>query len=458
MNTPGLFRSFILSLTGAAILFAGNSTAEADHLIYDDLIVTGSECIGFDCQNGESFGFDTLILKEHNLRIFFNDTSYTASYPRNDWRLIINSRDNGGGNFFSVQDATANKRIFTLEAKAPAHSLYVDNYGRVGFGTSAPVVELHVKDSDSPTLRLHQDSSGGWTSQTWDVTGNESNFFIRDATNGSKLPFRIQPGAPSSSIAIRASGNVGLGTWSPAAALEVERTNGTAKILVEELNGTAAGRIMLELANRGQPWIAFKNSATGDEFRFGMNANGDFLVSAPGTGGQELNLSTQGELQIRSGGDLIFDLDSNGNLAIDGVISTGSSRTFKENFKEVDLEGTLAKIEKLQVLDWNYKKDDSSVRHVSPLAEEFYAAFRLGGDEKHLAPSDMAGVNLAAIKALKQLVDQKDRQIAELSARVRELEKKQADNAGLQVRIQRLEQLIAPQLQRAALEEVPTAH
>ena len=44
-----------------------------DFLIIDDLIVDGSACIGFDCVNGESFGFDTLRLKENNLRIKFDD-------------------------------------------------------------------------------------------------------------------------------------------------------------------------------------------------------------------------------------------------------------------------------------------------------------------------------------------------------------------------------------------------
>jgi hypothetical protein len=40
------------------------------------------------------------------------------------------------------------------------------------------------------------------------VAGNESNFFVRDATNGNTLPFRIRPGAPTSSIDVGADGNV----------------------------------------------------------------------------------------------------------------------------------------------------------------------------------------------------------------------------------------------------------
>jgi hypothetical protein len=164
-----------------------------DVLHYDDVIITGSLCVGFDCADGESFGFDTIILKENNLRIYFNDTSYTASYPTNNWRITINDSTNGGASYFSVDDVDDGASIFKIEAGAPANSLYVEDYGRVGLGTSTPVVELHIKDSDTPTLRLEQDSSGGWTAQTFDVAGNESNFFVRDVTNGSKLPFRIQP-------------------------------------------------------------------------------------------------------------------------------------------------------------------------------------------------------------------------------------------------------------------------
>jgi len=35
----------------------------ADQVIPDDLIVQGSNCVGLDCVDNESFGFDTLRLK-----------------------------------------------------------------------------------------------------------------------------------------------------------------------------------------------------------------------------------------------------------------------------------------------------------------------------------------------------------------------------------------------------------
>ena len=192
-----------------------------DQVILDDLIVNGSACVGIDCINGESFGFDTHRLKENNLRIHFDDTSNSASFPGNDWRIVINDSENGGSNHFSIEDATAGRSPFRVEGGAPLHSLVVEADGDVGFGTLDPVVEVHIVDGDSPTLRLEQDGSSGFTPQSWDLAANEANFFIRDVTNGSRLVFRIQPGAPSDALYIRNSGNIGLGTDSPQAALHV---------------------------------------------------------------------------------------------------------------------------------------------------------------------------------------------------------------------------------------------
>ena len=64
-------------------------------------------------------------------------------------------------------------------AGAGNNALYVDAQGDVGLNTSNPVVELHISDGDTPTMRLEQSGASGWTPQTWDIAGNETNFFIR---------------------------------------------------------------------------------------------------------------------------------------------------------------------------------------------------------------------------------------------------------------------------------------
>jgi len=192
-----------------------------DQVIPDDLIVQGSACIGLDCVNNESFGFDTIRLKENNTRIKFDDTSVSAGFPANDWQLTANDSASGGASKFSIEDITGSKVPFTVRAGAPTNSIFVDSTGRLGLRTAAPVLDIHAATSNTPALRLEQNNSGGFTAQTWDVGANEANFFVRDVTGGSKLSFRIRPGAPTSSIDIAADGNVGIGTGSPAARLDV---------------------------------------------------------------------------------------------------------------------------------------------------------------------------------------------------------------------------------------------
>ncbi len=210
-------------ISGGAVI--NNDTDEInldkDQVILDDLIVNGSICVGKDCTNGESFGFETIRLKENNLRIRAMDTSSSASFPSRDWQLVFNDSSNGGANRFSIEDVDGGVTPFTIIAGAPSHSLYVDSSGQVGMGTSTPVVQAHMKDGNTPTLRLEQDGTSGFTAQTWDVAGNEANFFIRDATNGSTLPFRIFPGAPSNSLTIKADGKIGIGTTNPLYPLNV---------------------------------------------------------------------------------------------------------------------------------------------------------------------------------------------------------------------------------------------
>lgn len=92
----------------------------ADQVIADDLIVQASICVGLDCVDGEIFGADTIRLKENNLRIHFDDTSVSSSFPANDWRIVVNDQADGGMSYFAIEDATAGATLFRLCAVADA--------------------------------------------------------------------------------------------------------------------------------------------------------------------------------------------------------------------------------------------------------------------------------------------------------------------------------------------------
>jgi hypothetical protein len=312
-----------------------------DVLHYDDVIITGSLCIGFDCVDGESFGFDTIILKEHNLRIYFNDTSYTASYPTNNWRITVNDSTNGGASYFSIDDVDDGSSIFKIEAGAPANSLYVEDYGRVGLGTSTPVVELHIKDSDTPTVRLEQDSSGGWTAQTWDVAGNESNFFIRDATNGSKLPFRIEPSTPSSTLCLKSNGYVGIGTWSPEAQFEIEKTGENAAVIFQRTDG-ATGKFT------ARPSEVYMGTSSDHPVRIVANNTKIMTLESGGDVGIGSDNPSY-KLQVWNDGGTAY------GYCDGGAWLTGSSRKFKENIRDLNAVESLNAFMALNPIRFSYK-------------------------------------------------------------------------------------------------------
>jgi len=113
---------------------------------------------------------------------------------------------------------------------------------------------------------------------------------------------------------------------------------------------------------------------------------------------------------------------SQGAYLADGQWTNGSDCSTKERFATVDGRAVLQKVAGLSIATWNRKGTNPAVRHMSPMAQDFYAAFRLGADDKTIGTLDADGVALAAIQGLYQIVQAKDARIVELEARLAALE------------------------------------
>lgn len=391
-------------VTGTAFMTQGDPARPLDQVISDDLIVDGSLCVGVDCVNGENFGFDTIRLKENNLRIKFQDTSNSGSFPTNDWQITANESTNGGLNKFSIDDIDGGKTPFTLEAGAPNNSLYVDDSGRVGFGTSTPVVELHVKDGDTPTLRLEQDGSSGYTPQTWDVAGNEANFFIRDVSNGSRLPFRIKPGAPTNSFFIAADGDIGLNTQSPSFPLHMITSSGTAATAVFQDSGGARAQI-----SAGTSYV-FIGSKTAHDFRLTVNDSPKMTIDTDGKIGI-------GVTAIAAANKI--EVDNGARLTTGGTWTNSSSREYKENIKDLTLSEAAAALSELKPVKFNYKLEK----------EEEYVGFIAEDVPELVAVRDRKGlVTMDVVAVLTKVVQEQQSTISGLNKRIAELEKKSGSN------------------------------
>lgn len=71
-------------------------------------------------------------------------------------------------------------------------------------------IEQHLKNGNTPTIRIEQDGTAGFSEQIWDIAGNETNFFIRDVTNGNILPFRVMLGAPNDALVLAKNGDIAI--------------------------------------------------------------------------------------------------------------------------------------------------------------------------------------------------------------------------------------------------------
>jgi hypothetical protein len=109
----------------------------------------------------------------------------------------------------------------------------------------------------------------------------------------------------------------------------------------------------------------------------------------------------------------------------------------------VDGQEVLARLAEMPISTWNYRAQDPSIRHVGPVAQDFYAAFEVGRDDRHIATIDLDGVALAAIQGLYQLSQEQDVRIEELeaenTAQQAQIDTLQQQNADLDARLAALE-------------------
>jgi hypothetical protein len=400
---------------------AVRAVTAADQVIPDDLIVQGSACVGLDCVNNENFGFDTIRLKENNLRIHFDDTSTQAGFPANDWRLIANDSASGGSSKFSIEDSTGAKTPFTITAGAATNSIFADSIGRIGLRTSTPVLDLHINTSNTPAIRLEQNNSGGFTAQTWDIGANEANFFVRDVTGGSRLSFRIRPGAPTSSIDISADGDVGIGTASPEVKLHVfgGNTDDTNMSLGPNPIGIPATESALN--------IGYGGASFGRASGF-FNVRNDTGATAPNPSLRFMTADLQ-RIMIDNQGNIAFGADVSGaNPAVPlihigdnarleaGIWTNGSSRAIKHDIQPLEASEALAAFTQLQPV--RYRGNESPDEVVLGFIAEDVPELVAYNDRKSLSPMDMVAV-------LTKVVQEQQKTIDQLTERLGALEEKE---------------------------------
>ena len=300
--------------------------------------------------------------------------------------------------------------------------------GGVGIGTASPSRELEVQGAGDVELGLKSTAVGGhlWTLQSSSVSGNASldaSFQISDRTAG------------GARLLIGTNGNVGVRTTSPQGALHV---NGSTVLQGLITPASTAATNMLNLGS----------GATADGFRNGISFYEGPTAMAMSFGYDGVGGAAQNALRIyNTTATPLFTFQANGfmgigtnnpaqalhvvgNILATGTVNGSSDRNVKENFAAINPNAVLDRVAALPILRWNYK-NETNVTHLGPMAQDFYAAFAVGMDDKHISMVDADGVALAAIQGLNQKVER-------LSG---ELKSKDNENTELKARLERLEQL-----------------
>jgi hypothetical protein len=315
---------------------------------------------------------------------------------------------------FQIGESSGETSPFTINPDVGDHSLVLSSpqtfcESCVGIGTDQPTRALHIVDP-FPSIFL-QDSTNG---NRWQVYNDDGLFAINNFTAGS-IPFRMEGGAPTDSFRIDSAGFVGMGTSNPSQPLHVRRST-DAQVLVENTSTTTAERVPFRLINKGKTRFVINNTAAGVAWTFD-NAGGSFQISRGGSGVAEFVLFNNGNAEFE------------GNVTANGVTLT-SSRSLKTDFRDVEESDILDKVSELDIMQWRYKKEEEGTSHIGPMAEEFKHVFGLG-DGKTLNMIDTTGITLAAIQGLRSKVEDRDRKITELEARLedlsQQLERIQAD-------------------------------
>jgi hypothetical protein len=313
------------------------------------------------------------------------------------------------------------------------YDFLINNDGNVGIGTTTPARKLTVRtpgyglEHTDGTVRLgtYLDPTGGWLGT---ISDHPLHFFVYD-------------GLPS--VTLTAAGNLGIGTVSPQAKLEV---NGNVR--VNSGSGIALNVADGPMITRG--WDPFNSDASlnkGGHGRWGLFMEPHSLVCGfPDIAGKSFEVSkytpeggrlpllkvTQGGI-VSIGGRVGIgpfglgaptpqeQLHVIGNILASGTITGSSDRNMKRDFTPVNSSEVLDRVAALPISTWSYIADDG-VRHLGPMAQDFYSAFSVGMDDKHISMVDADGVALAAIQGLNQKLNEKVTDIGELKSRLERLE------------------------------------
>jgi hypothetical protein len=270
-------------------------------------------------------------------------TLYLNNTDSGKWKSEIIFQNSGSSKWAMGVDIgnVGNNNLYWYDSVNNLERMRLNASGYLGIGTNNPASKLHVTDSSGSSFGRFENSSG--TNQKLDVGVNNSsqNFVfgygaypLLIGTNGSER------------MRIDASGNVGIGTTSPAVKFQINDT-GTAGFSFDPSNTAIAstfgvgGHLLLRAQVTG-------NTGGGQIF-LGGSARGDSLINAISfdtSNTERMRLDASGNLGIGTASPAarldITGTDNSGTSLYSRVYSANRTVNLGFGFQRVETNGDLA--------------------------------------------------------------------------------------------------------------------
>lgn len=477
VDTIGVVNGYVLKWDGTIWKPAVDNNNDTALFSYNSLNASTADTAMYslnalslvDTVNYSYYSDSSLYSSSSTNSVFSNSSNYcdTATYAfasgsiYSYWNLTGNIGTNPATNYLGTSD----NNDFVIKTNSIERMRVLAN-GKIGVGVSNPTASLQLNGNDGllalgnfgtgsasvlgAGTRMHwypkkaAFRAGYVTGAQWDDV-NIGNYSIASGnSNTASGAYSTSMGQLSSALG---ANSVAMGYGCIASNLSSISIGSACNAAGVYAIALGRGIISNDSASVG---IGYHSNATGKfSLAFGAytTASGDYsttmgyyansngkigsFVYADNSSTTATNSTADNQFVVRASGG--FQLYSNTALTSGVSLPAGggswasvSDRNKKENFSKVDGEKILKAIEDLEVMSWNYKTQSADIKHIGPMAQDFYRLFNYGESDTTITSVDIDGVNLIALKTLalktKELKKSSE-EIAELKTKVENLER-----------------------------------
>jgi trimeric autotransporter adhesin len=436
-------------------------------------VVSGGSVIISDSANWASYG-DTANFAWNSGYAMSSDSSAYADTAMYAWNCF-NSWELDGNALTGTEFLGSTNAQDLVFKTNNTERMRITSTGKVGVGVAAPTADFQLLGNDGI---LFEGVHGSGTPQTF--TGSrmvwypkKSHFYVGGGSvnlnDGNIGDYSFGQGYNSTcsgdySVAMgNTCTSAGLASFSVGFASKAMGDYSFSQGQNSNVSGVAAIGMGRQAISQGLASIAmgYHPAATKDfavaigyqcsstdtsAYAFGYRAHSDhkgsFVYSDQSA--SDFYSTAENQFLVRAAGGTTFysasDLSMGVNLpAGGGAWTTISDSTKKENIREVDYMDILNKVNQLEVSEWNYKSQKSDIRHIGPMAQDFYEIFGIGESDTTITTIDIDGVNLAALKALLEKSNGLEEAAAEFKMLERKYEELKAEKEQVMNRLLKIE-------------------